>query len=607
MNLLDEKIRNLPELPGVYLYKDEEGKIIYVGKAKNLRNRVRQYFQSSNQQSLKTRELVRKIVDSEFIVVDNEIEALVLESNLIKKHKPHFNIMLKDDKHYPHLKITKERFPRVLIARKILKDGASYYGPYLPASMARKILNLINRTFQLRTCDMEIDGKMPRPCLEYHLKRCLAPCVSDLCKEEEYQQAVKDVKMLLEGKNKELIKEFEERMWHFAEEQKYELAAKYRDLRATVLALAEQQKMAEASDKDIDVFGYYQENQRLALQLFTVRDGKVVGRKEFFWEDLDIESFSSSEFLSKILMQYYLSGYIPSEIHVPCEVQDKELLQKFFSERKGKKVKIVFPKRGTKADMISLVNQNAKIAFETRFRILKADAKRVLEELQEILELAQLPERIECFDISNISGAENVAAITVFEHGKLAREQTRRIKIKTVSGANDFASISEAVFRRYKRLLDEEKPLPQLILVDGGKGQINAAIESLNKLGLAMIPVVGIVKPPKKHNQISHLIKAGKNHVVKFDLALPSFRLIQQIRDETHRIAVEYHRKRREMRDLTSELTAIEGIGEKRKLKLLRNFGSIERISKASFEELKPFIGEKAARSVVKYFQRKSE
>lgn len=601
---LEEKIRSLPNLPGVYIYKDENGKIIYVGKAKNLRNRVRQYFQSSNQQSPKTKELIKRIADLEFIVVDNELEALVLESNLIKKHKPFFNIMLKDDKQYPHIKITKEKFPRVVITRKILKDGASYYGPYLPASMARKILELINRTFQLRTCDMEIDGRMPRPCLEYHLKRCLAPCVSELCNETEYYQAVQDVRMFLEGKNKELIKEFEERMWQFAEEQKYEMAAKYRDLCATVIALTEQQKMATANDEDIDVFGFYKEGQQLALQLFTVRDGKVVGKREFFWEDLESEDFNPSEFLSKILTQYYLSGYIPTEIHVPCEIEDKELIEKLLSEKKGRKVKIVSPKRGTKAQMIALVEQNAKIAFETRFRTFNPENRKVLEELQEILEIAKLPERIECFDISNISGSENVAGVTVFERGKLAREQVRKLKIKTVKGANDFASIGEAVFRRYKRLLDEGKPLPDLIFIDGGKGQVNAAIESLNQLGLGMIPVVGIVKPPRKHNQISHLVRADRQGPIQFDISLPAFRFIQQIRDETHRIAVEYHRKRREIRDLTSELTLIEGIGEKRKLKLLRNFGSIKRISKASLDELKPFIGEKAAKAVVEYFQK---
>jgi len=602
---LDEKIKSLPVSAGVYIHKNADGKIIYVGKAKNLKNRVRSYFQASRNMDAKTRELVKRIADFEFIVVDNEVEALVLESNLIKLHKPRYNIMLKDDKQYPHIKVTKEPFPKAVITRKIQKDGASYYGPLLPASLARKTLDLINRAFQLRTCDIEIDGKLPRPCLEFHLKRCLAPCVKELCKPDEYAEAVRDVKLLLDGKNKQLADELEQRMWQFAEKQNYELAAKYRDLRGTVLALGEQQKMAVSPDRDVDIIGYYREKQRLALQLFTMREGKIVGRREFFWEDLDAEEFDASEFLGEVLAQYYSTDYVPLEIHVPQDFADREVLEKALSTRRGRRVKILDPKRGQKAEMITLVENNARIAFEQRFRVLKPDTQKVLEELQEILELPHLPERIESFDISNIQGSENVAGIVVFENGKPARAEYRRLIIKTVEGANDFASMNEAVFRRYKRLLAEEKPLPQLIFIDGGKGQIGAASAAMQSLDLEMIPIVGLVKPPKHHNQISHLLRFGYEHApVKFEPGLPVFRLVQQIRDETHRTAVEYHRKRREMRDFTSELTAIEGVGEKRKLKLLRNFGSIERIAKASVEELTPFVGEKTARLVAEHFER---
>ena len=602
---LDEKIKSLPVSAGVYIHKNADGKIIYVGKAKNLKNRVRSYFQASRNMDAKTRELVKRIADFEFIVVDNEVEALVLESNLIKLHKPRYNIMLKDDKQYPHIKVTREPFPKAVITRKIQKDGASYYGPLLPASLARKTLDLINRAFQLRTCDIEIDGKLPRPCLEFHLKRCLAPCVKELCKPDEYAEAVRDVKLLLDGKNKQLADELEQRMWQFAEKQNYELAAKYRDLRGTVLALGEQQKMAVSPDRDVDIIGYYREKQRLALQLFTMREGKIVGRREFFWEDLASDEFDASEFLGEVLAQYYSTDYVPLEIHVPQDFADREVLEKALSTRRGRRVKILDPKRGQKAEMITLVENNARIAFEQRFRVLKPDTQKVLEELQEILELPHLPERIESFDISNIQGSENVAGIVVFENGKPARAEYRRLIIKTVEGANDFASMNEAVFRRYKRLLAEEKPLPQLIFIDGGKGQIGAASAAMQSLDLEMIPIVGLVKPPKHHNQISHLLRFGYEHApVKFEPGLPVFRLVQQIRDETHRTAVEYHRKRREMRDFTSELTAIEGVGEKRKLKLLRNFGSIERIAKASVEELTPFVGEKTARLVAEHFER---
>lgn len=602
---LDEKLKNLPLHPGVYIHKNSEGKIIYVGKAKNLKNRVRSYFQNSRNHDRKTRELAKRIADFEFIVVDNEVEALVLESNLIKKHKPRFNVLLKDDKQYPHLKMTNEPFPKVVITRKIVKDGSSYYGPFLPASLARRTLDLINRAFQMRTCDIEIDGKLPRPCLEYHLKRCLAPCVKGLCTKEEYNQAAADVKLLLEGKNKELAGRLEQRMWEFAERENYELAAKYRDLHKTVLAIGEQQKMALTAERDVDIFGFYRERERLALQLFTMREGKIVGRREFFWEDLDAENFDVSEFLGEVLAQYYSTDYVPLEIHVPADFADRDVLEKALTERRGRRVRILDPKRGQKRELIELVENNAKIAFEQRFRVLKPDSQKVLEELQLILELPYLPERIESFDISNISGAENVAGIVVFENGKPARAEYRRFIIKTVEGANDLASMNEAVFRRYKRLLSEEKPLPQLIFIDGGKGQISAAAAAMQSLNLEMIPIVGLVKPPKHHNQISHLLRFGyEENPVKFEAGLPVFRLVQQIRDETHRTAVEFHRKRRETRDFTSELTAIEGVGERRKMKLLRNMGSIEKIAKASAEELSPYVGLKTAKLIVEHFER---
>jgi excinuclease ABC subunit C len=601
---LDEKLKILPPAPGVYLHKNSDGKIIYVGKAKNLKNRVRSYFQSKRNMDPKTRELVKRIADLEFIVVDNEVEALVLESNLIKKHKPRYNILLKDDKQYPHLKMTNEPFPKVVITRKIVKDGSSYYGPFLPASLARRTLDLINRTFQLRTCDIEIDGKLPRPCLEYHLKRCLGPCVKGLCTQEEYSEAARDVKLLLEGKNKQLADELQQRMWRFAENENYELAAKYRDLHKTVLALGEQQKMALTAERDIDIFGFYREGARLALQLFTMREGKIVGRREFFWEDLDAENFDPSDFLGEILAQYYSTDYVPLEIHVPNDFEDRETLQKALSERRGRKVRILDPKRGRNAEMVQLVENNAKISFEQRFRVLNPNSEKLLGDLQEILELPYFPERIESFDISNISGAENVAGIVVFENGKPNRAEYRRFIIKTVEGANDFASMNEAVFRRYKRLLAEEKPLPQLIFIDGGKGQISAAAAALQSLDLEGIPIFGLVKPPKRHNEISHLLRFGyEDKPIYFEMNNPAFRLVQQIRDETHKTAVEFHRKRREKRDFTSELTAIPGVAEKRKMKLLRNFGSLEKVARASVEELSPFVGAKTAQVIFDHFE----
>ena len=595
----------LPVRAGIYLHKNEAGKILYVGKAKNLRNRVRQYFQSSRNQDAKTRRLVKAIADFEFIVVDNEVEALVLESNLIKKHKPRFNVLLKDDKSYPHLKLTNEPFPKVVVTRRIERDGSHYYGPFLPAALARKTLNLVNRAFQLRTCEIEIDGKLPRPCLEYHLKRCLGPCVKGLCTQEEYQEAARDVKVLLEGKNRELARDLEKRMWKFSDEGKYEIAARYRDLHRTVIALGEQQKMATTADRDVDIFGFYREGPRLALQLFTMREGRIVGRREFFWEDLDDESFDPSEFLGEVLAQYYSTDYVPLEIHVPNDFDDRQILEKALTERRGRRVRVCDPKRGQKRDLVHLVETNAKVAFEQRFRVLKPDSEKVLAELQELLELSYFPERIESFDISNISGAENVAGIVVFENGKPARASYRRFIIKSVEGSNDFASINEAVFRRYKRLLAEEKPLPQVIFIDGGKGQLSAAAAAMQNLDLEQIMLVGLVKPPGRHSEISHLLVHGReDHPIPFDRHSLAFRLVLQIREETHKTAIQFHRKRREKRDFTSELSEIPGVGDKRKMKLLRHFGSIERVAKASVEDLKPFVGPKTAAEIAGHFEK---
>jgi len=602
---LDEKLQEIPVSAGVYLYKDRAGKTIYIGKAKNLRSRVRSYFQA-RPFDRKTDALVKQIADVEFIVTDNEVEALILEATLTKKHKPRYNVNLKDDKSYPHLKLTvNEPFPKVVITRRIQRDGALYFGPFLPASLARKTIDLINRTFQLRTCDIEIDGKAPRPCLEYHIKRCLGPCVKGLCTPAQYQEAVRDVRLLLEGRNKELADTLEERMAQASEEMRYEMAAKYRDLRKTVIKLSEQQKMATSPERDVDIFAYYREGPRLALQLFTMREGHIVGRREFFWEDLVVDEFDPAFFLSEVLAQYYSTDYVPKEIHVPVDFDDRELLERALSERKGRRVRIFDPQRGEKRDLIDLGEKNAKLAFEQRFRVLKPDMKLVLEELQETLELPRFPARIESFDISHIQGAENVAGMVMCQNGKMNRSEYRKFRIRTVAGANDFASMREAVFRRYRRLLDEGKPLPDLIMIDGGKGQLNAAGDAMRELDLEAVPMVGVVKPPLRHNEVAYLLVKGREHEpIYLDSHSLILRLLQMIRDETHRFAVTYHRKRRELRDFTSELTAIPGVGEKRKGRLLRHFGSIHRVASASVSELAPFVGNKTAQEIVEHFAR---
>lgn len=602
---LEEKLKNIPHSAGVYLYKDSTGKIIYIGKAKNLRSRVRTYFQGARPFDRKTDALVKQIADVEFIVTDNEVEALILEATLTKKHKPRYNVNLKDDKSYPHLKLTvNEPFPKVVITRRIQSDGALYFGPFLPASMARKTIDVINRTFQLRTCDIDIDGKAPRPCLEYHIKRCLGPCVKGLCTPTQYQEAVRDVRLLLEGKNKELADTLGERMTQASTDLRYEMAAKYRDLRKTVIKLSEQQKMATSPERDVDIFAYYREGRQLALQLFTMREGHIVGRREFFWEDIE-DDFNPASFLSDVLAQYYSSDYVPKEIHVPVDFEDRELLEKALSERKGRRVRILDVQRGEKRDLIDLGEKNAKLAFEQRFRVLKPDMKRVLEEIQETLELPRFPARIESFDVSNIQGAENVAGMVVCENGRMNRSEYRKFRIKSVEGSNDVASMREAVFRRYRRVLDEGKPLPGLIMIDGGKGQLNAAADAMRELDLEAVPMVGVVKPPFRHNEVSHLLVKGReDEPVYLDSHSLILRLLQMIRDETHRYAVTYHRKRRELRDFTSELTAIPGVGAKRKTRLLRHFGSIQRVSQASVSELSPFVGLKTAQEITQHFAR---
>ena len=602
---LEEKLKEIPTSAGVYLYKDSAGKIIYIGKAKRLRSRVRSYFQA-RPFDRKTDALVKQIADVEFIVTDNEVEALVLEATLTKKHKPRYNVNLKDDKSYPHLKLTiNEPFPKAVITRRIQKDGALYFGPFLPASMARKTIDVINRTFQLRTCDIEIDGKAPRPCLEYHIKRCLGPCVKGLCTPEQYQEAVRDVRLLLEGRNTELADTLEGRMEQASHEQRYEMAAKYRDLRNTVIKLSEQQKMATSPERDVDIFAYYREGRLLALQLFTMREGHIVGRREFFWEDLPEDDFDPASFLSEVLAQYYSSDYVPKEIHVPVDFEDRELLEKALTARQGRRVRIHYSQRGEKRDLIDLGEKNAKLAFEQRFRVLKPDMKLVLEELQETLELPRFPGRIESFDISHIQGADSVGGMVVSDNGKMNRSEYRKFRIRSVEGANDPASMREVVFRRYKRRLAEGKSLPDLIMIDGGKAQLAAAADAMRELDLEAVPMVGVVKPPLKHNQVSYLLVKGReDEPIFLDPHSLILRLLQMIRDETHRYALSYHRKRRELRDFTSELSAIPGVGEKRKGRLLRHFGSIHRVSEATESELTPFVGEKTAHEIVEHFAR---
>ena len=594
---IEEKLKILPTMPGCYLHKDARGKIIYIGKAKNLRNRVRSYFQSARAHDAKTRELVSRIVDFDYIVTDTEPEALILESNLVKRHQPRYNVLLKDDKQYPHIKITNEPFARAVLVRRIAQDGGSYYGPFLPASLAYQTLELINKYFMLRTCQIEIDGKLDRPCLEYHIKRCLGPCVRGLCTKEEYAEAVADVKSLLEGKSVQLVASLHERMGRASEAMRFEQAAKYRDQIKTIHRLAEQQKMMSMSEADIDIFGYVRDGAQLALLLFTMREGKIVGKREFFFEEIE-EPFDPGAFLGAALAQYYAgSDYAPGEVHVPTDFEDQEVLEQVLGAKRGRRVHIRTPKRGNARGLVELVTKNARLKFDQRFRVRKIDGDRVVADLQDLLELPEPPRRIECFDISHIQGEETVASMVVCVDGEMKPAEYRKYKINTVKGVDDFASMFEVVYRRYSRLLAESRPLPSLVMIDGGKGQLSAAARALHQLELEALPAVALAK-----REETLFLKGHEDEPINLPNNSPILHLVQRIRDESHRFAVTYHRKRRQLRDRHSELDEIPGVGPKRKELLLRNFGSLKRVSEASAAELRPFVGERAARLIWEHF-----
>ena len=591
-------IDRLPAEPGVYIYKNAEGEIIYIGKARSLRQRVRSYFQESRPADAKTQRLVSEVADLEYIVTDNEVEALILESTLVKKNQPRYNINLKDDKSFPYLKLTvNEPYPRIFITRRIKKDGALYFGPFLPASYARQTIKLINKYFKLCTCNLQLDGTLTRPCLDYQMKRCLGPCVAGLCTKEEYDRAVEDVILLLSGRTEELARQLERRMGEAADKMLYEAAAIYRDWISMVRDISERQKMILEGQDDCDLFGYHQEGTQLALEVFVMRVGRLVGRREFYWEDLI--SFDPGEFLSEALRQYYLQDtFTPKEIYIPADIDDEEALETWLSRRKGSRVYIRSPRRGLKSEMIDLVTRNAKMSFDTRFRILKSKGEELLKPLQEALSLDTLPRRIETFDVSHVQGADTVASMVLCFNGEMKRSGYRKFKIESIKSPDDFAAMREVVHRHYENVLEQDEgSLPDLVLIDGGKGQLSAAVSALNDLGLENQAVAAIAKKEE-----ILFVKGRENQPIELPKDSPVLHLIQRMRDEAHRFAVAYHRKRRELRDFDSELMDIPGIGEVRKKVLLRAFGSLERVKQAAFEELAPYVGPKAASRIIERY-----
>ncbi|MFC5863250.1 excinuclease ABC subunit UvrC, partial [Acidicapsa dinghuensis] len=513
---LYEKIRTLPTQPGVYLYKNAEGQVIYVGKARNLRSRVRSYLLEANQANAKTGTLMREAVDVEYILVANEMEALALENNLIKQKKPRFNILLRDDKTYPYVKLTlADRYPKVFVTRRLRKDGSAYYGPYFPGNLAYRVAEVIHRSFLIPSCKVDLSRYHPRACLQYYIHRCLGPCVEGLTTPEAYALAVKDAQMFLEGRHAELEKSLEERMLAAAEAEQFELAARYRDLISTVHQIEEKQRIAKAESDDVDVFGYHYEADALAVNLFHIRNGKIVDRREMFWEELPEfmnpieddeetavaspetslieQAFNAGQFFSALLKQVYIDQqYVPKTILTPVDFADREALGKLLAEKAGHRIELAAPQRGDKRSLIDLAGQNAKQSYIQRFRVLEPSRKAIQEALADVLMLPELPKRIECFDISHIQGAETVASMVVWEDGEMKKSAYRKFQVKTVVGVDDFASMREIVLRRYKRVKEENGTMPSLVLIDGGLGQLHAAADALEELGFTSQPLASI-------------------------------------------------------------------------------------------------------------------
>jgi excinuclease ABC subunit C len=617
---LKEQIGRLPEQPGVYLYFNEDGDTIYVGKARALRDRVRNYLGAYGSDA-KTDALLEEVVRLEVIVTDSVVEALALENNLIKQRTPKYNILLRDDKNYPFLQLTtNEAFPRVLVARGVQRDGSFYAGPFMPAHFARKTMSLTHRLFGMRSCNEVITGKRGRPCLEYDIKRCIAPCVDAICSEEEYGRAVQDARLFLEGKNDELVKTLRARMLSAAEHERYEEAAQLRDALRTVQTLHDrQQKMATAELGHRDVFGLKLGPAGVALQVFQVRSGRVVERVELGTDDAIVGS-SEGEVLEAAIQQFYELRGAPAEIYVPAEPADRDALETWLSSRVDRKVRIIVPQRGDKRSLVDLANRNAALAYQTRFNQTQTAQYDGLETLQHVLALPALPRRIECFDISTIQGSETVASMVVCEGGRMRRSEYRKFRIRGLRlgsrGSNegstqlaprpepqaparlqdDFAAMHEVVLRRYRKLLEHGGPFPDLVLIDGGKGQLSAAYAALEALGLANLVAVGIAKKEE--------LIYTREHEDPIALAAhdPALLLIQRIRDEAHRFAVTFHRRARTMRDLHSELDDVPGIGSRRRRTLLTTFGSLAGVRRATREELAAAVGAKIADAVLAFF-----
>jgi len=594
---LEDKLDRLPARPGVYLYKDAKGQIIYVGKAASLKSRVRSYFQESRAPDPKTDALVGQIRDLEYIVTSNELEALILESNLVKKHRPRYNIILRDDKHYPFLKLTtNEEYPRLVVARRVQQDGAAYFGPFYPATAMRETLRLVRQLFPLRTCRIKIDGKRSRPCLQYYIHRCNAPCTGWESR-EGYAGTVADVERFLEGKNDGLAQELTTQMESAAEELKFEQAARLRDRVQALNTVRERQKIISTEDSDLDIVGCVRQGTDACVQLFFVRRGRLLGRESFFFERLGGEG--EGELLSAFLRQFYAREVTPPpEVLLSAEIPEADLVLEWLARRRAGRVELLAPQRGRKRELVAMAEENAALALSTHLLSRGNRTQAVLDELQRALNLPEAPHRIEAFDISTFQGGETVASMVVWQDGEMKKDDYKRYRIRTVTGTDDFAAMHEVVTRRYGKALETDGALPDLVLLDGGRGQLGAGLKALEALGLDYLPMASLAK------RAEEVYTPDRLEPLVLELTSPALQALQKIRDEAHRFAITYHKKLRTKRTISSVLDQIPGVGPTLRTSLLRNLGSARAVREASVAQLAavPKVSPKLAERIHDFF-----
>lgn len=582
--LVDEAIRALPDRPGIYLFRGEDDVLLYVGKAKSLRKRGHSYLRE--QVDFRIRRMLAEARRLDYVLAGTEAEALNLENNWIKTQKPRYNIRLRDDKTYPYLKLTMaDEYPRIVFTRRIRKDGAEYFGPFLPAGLARKAIKLVQKLFQVRICRIPIDGKMVRPCLYHDMHRCLGPCVAGLTSRETYRDAVGAAKLFLAGRNDELLRELKRQMFAASEATEFEEAARLRDLIVEVEEIGARRKVSSVLGEDTDIFGVFTASGNAAVTLLVMRGGQILDRRELFWEGQD--QLDPAALLAEVLPQIYdTTTFIPKEIHLPFPIEDGEVLEDWLSEKKGERVYLRLPARGPKAERVELAGRNAEMAFQRRFRAEGRGAA-AARSLARHLDLAEPPRRIEGFDISHFQGAETVASLVVWEEGRMRKGQYRTFNVKGLDGPDDFASMNQAVERRYRRQLEETGAMPDLILIDGGRGQLNAALAALALLGVEETPIVGLAKREEE------LYLPQVPEPLRLQRSDPGLQLLQEIRDESHRFAVSRHRGRRQASALKSRLDLVRGIGPKRRKELLKRFGSLTGVLEATEQQLVDALGKK--------------